>query len=167
MRCMMCLREWTHCIDEAVLFIRCWSPEGKVLTRIQPPDHYHHYGIWSPWTMTHIEGREVDFWNLNKGQGTVRFAGVESILTPEHPAAFGSGRNMLILQPTKPAGCQLRKFWMCGPGRIKLRAGRCGLLIIQPPEKRAESPIELDAYRYGGGLGFRATEEWTKETVRC
>ena len=22
-----------------------WSPEGRVLTGIQPPDHYHHYGI--------------------------------------------------------------------------------------------------------------------------
>ena len=25
-----------------------WSPKGQVLTRIQPPDHYHHYGIWNP-----------------------------------------------------------------------------------------------------------------------
>ncbi|MFV0268223.1 MAG: DUF6807 family protein, partial [Draconibacterium sp.] len=48
-----------------------WSPEGQELTRIQAPDHYHHYGIWGPWTKTHIDGREVDFWNLLKGQGTV------------------------------------------------------------------------------------------------
>ena len=26
-----------------------WSPGGEVLTRIQAPDHYHHYGIWGPW----------------------------------------------------------------------------------------------------------------------
>ena len=25
-----------------------WSPLGEILTRIQPPDHYHHYGIWGP-----------------------------------------------------------------------------------------------------------------------
>lgn len=48
------------------------SPKGGVITRIQPPDHYHHYGIWNPWTKTEYEGREVDFWNLYKGQGTVR-----------------------------------------------------------------------------------------------
>ena len=48
------------------------SPKGEVLTRIQPPDHYHHVGIWNPWTHTEFEGREVDFWNLNSAQGTVR-----------------------------------------------------------------------------------------------
>lgn len=25
-----------------------WSPGGEILTRIQAPDHYHHYGIWGP-----------------------------------------------------------------------------------------------------------------------
>src|SRR5678816_2620607 len=27
-----------------------YTPHGQVLTRIQPPDHYHHYGIWNAWT---------------------------------------------------------------------------------------------------------------------
>ena len=49
-----------------------WSPEGEILSRIQPPDHYHHYGLWNPWTRTEFEGRSVDFWNLADGQGTVR-----------------------------------------------------------------------------------------------
>ena len=34
-----------------------WSPGGEELSRIQPPDHYHHYGIWGPWTLTHIGER--------------------------------------------------------------------------------------------------------------
>ncbi len=51
-----------------------WSPGGEQLTRIQAPDHYHHYGIWGPWTRTHIGDRQVDFWNLADGQGTVKFA---------------------------------------------------------------------------------------------
>ena len=25
------------------------SPSGQILSRIQPEDHYHHYGIWGPW----------------------------------------------------------------------------------------------------------------------
>src|SRR5688572_33394514 len=29
-----------------------YAPHGQVLTRIQPPDHYHHYGIWNQWTHT-------------------------------------------------------------------------------------------------------------------
>jgi len=51
------------------------SPGGEVLTRIQPTDHYHHYGIWNPWTRTRIGDRGVDFWNLAMKQGTVKFAG--------------------------------------------------------------------------------------------
>ncbi|HCO83261.1 MAG TPA: hypothetical protein DIT95_06985, partial [Arenibacter sp.] len=49
------------------------SPSGDTISRIQPPDHYHHYGIWGPWTHTQIEGERVDFWNLVEGQGTVLF----------------------------------------------------------------------------------------------
>ena len=48
------------------------SPSGKMLTCIQPSDHYHHYGIWNPWTLTYFEGREVDFWNLARGIGNCK-----------------------------------------------------------------------------------------------
>ena len=41
-----------------------WTPNGQELTRIQAPDHYHHYGIWNPWTHVLFEGDTVDFWNL-------------------------------------------------------------------------------------------------------
>ena len=50
-----------------------YSPNGNVLTRIQPPDHLHHYGIWNPWTKVKFQNREVDFWNLGSKKGTVRF----------------------------------------------------------------------------------------------
>ena len=51
-----------------------YTPHGQVLTNIQPRDHYHHYGIWNPWTHTFFEGDTVDFWNIKGHQGTVRFA---------------------------------------------------------------------------------------------
>ena len=50
-----------------------YAPHGQVLTNIQPRDHYHHYGIWNPWTHTFFEGDTVDFWNIKGHQGTVRF----------------------------------------------------------------------------------------------
>ena len=43
-----------------------YTLHGQVLTRIQPPDHYHHYGIWNPWTHTFFEGDTVDFWNIKE-----------------------------------------------------------------------------------------------------
>jgi len=50
------------------------TPSEQRLTRIQPKDHYHYYGIWNPWTHTLVEGDTIDFWNLVKKEGTVRFA---------------------------------------------------------------------------------------------
>src|SRR5690606_20499884 len=47
-----------------------YTLKGQQLTRIQPKDHYHHYGIWNPWTHTIFEGDTVDFWNLYKKEGT-------------------------------------------------------------------------------------------------
>src|SRR5688500_15186140 len=41
-----------------------WTPNGQEITRIQAPDHYHHYGLWNPWTHVLFGGDTVDFWNL-------------------------------------------------------------------------------------------------------
>jgi hypothetical protein len=38
------------------------TPSGKCLTRIQPKDHYHHYGLWNPWTHVEYEGDTLDFY---------------------------------------------------------------------------------------------------------
>ncbi len=51
-----------------------WSPRGQELSRINAPDHYHHWGLWNPWTHVLFENDTVDFWNLAKKEGTVRFA---------------------------------------------------------------------------------------------
>ena len=37
------------------------SPWGDTLTRIQPPDHFHHYGVWGPWTKTKINNTKWIF----------------------------------------------------------------------------------------------------------
>ncbi len=138
-----------------------WSPEGEVLSRIQPPDHPHHYGIWGPWTHTHIDDRAVDFWNLLLGEGTVKFAGFLS----ETEGAIFSGFEALQ---------QHIDFGAKGEDQIALneildvRAWNVGEKVwvidytttINSPLKNG---ILLDAYRYGGGIGFRATEKWKKD----
>ncbi|MCE5185613.1 MAG: PmoA family protein [Planctomycetaceae bacterium] len=143
-----------------------WSPAGKELTRIQAPDHYHHYGIWAPWTLTHIEGRKVDFWNLAEGEGTVRFAGVESIETKGDAAilrvkqehvdftADKAGRVSIVEvleMKARPATVEGRPAWV-----VDYTSRQTNVLNV---------PIELDAYRYGGGIGFRATEQWTAKNT--
>ena len=138
-----------------------WSPEGEVLSRIQPPDHYHHYGIWGPWTLTHIDERHVDFWNLASGEGTVKFAGFLS----EAEGAIYTGFKALQ---------QHIDFGAKGEDQIALneildvRAWNIGEKVwvidyttsINSPLKNG---IMFDAYRYGGGIGWRATEKWHKD----
>ncbi len=138
-----------------------YSPEGEVLTRIQAPDHYHHYGIWGPWTHTHIGDRQVDFWNLGEGQGTVKFAG---FLTEEEGAIY-SGFEALQ---------QHIDFGAKGEDQVAMneildvRAWNIGEGVWMVDYTTSiNSPLQngilLDAYRYGGGIGFRATEKWKKD----
>ena len=140
-----------------------WSPEGEVLTRIQPPDHRHHYGIWGPWTHTHIGDRQVDFWNLGDGQGTVKFAGFLS----EVQGAIFSGFKALQ---------QHIDFGAKGEDKIAMNeildvrawnADKAGKVWVIDYTTSLNCPlpngIMLDAYRYGGGIGFRATEKWKKD----
>lgn len=135
-----------------------FSPGGKVLTRIQAPDHYHHYGIWGPWTKTHIDGREVDFWNLKKGQGTVKFAEFLSVsegaifsgfkALQQHIDFGAKGEDQIAMNEILDV-----RVWNLGENVWMIdytTTLNCPL----------QNGIMLDAYRYGGGIGFRATETW-------
>lgn len=137
------------------------SPGGEELSRIQAPDHYHHYGIWGPWTLTHIDDREVDFWNLAKGEGTVRFASFLSETEGEvfsgfkalqHHIDFGApGEDQIAMNEVLDV-----RTW---------NASNDVWIIDYTTSLNSPLPngIILDAYRYGGGIGFRATEKWNKD----
>jgi hypothetical protein len=139
-----------------------WSPGGEVLTRVQPPDHYHHYGIWGPWTKTHIQGREVDFWNLAKGEGTVKFSGFLSQTEgpvfsgfkafQEHMDFGAPGEDRVALQEVLDV-----RVWNLDNDRVWL------IDYTKTLSSPLDSGIVLDAYRYGGGIGYRATEKWHKD----
>ena len=138
-----------------------WSPQGEVLTRVQPPDHYHHYGIWGPWTLTHIGDRKVDFWNIAGGEGTVKFAGFVSETSgavfsgfkalQQHIDFGAKGEDQIAMNEVLDV-----RVWNSGNGYWIIDY----TTSINTPLKGG---IILDAYRYGGGIGYRATERWTKE----
>jgi hypothetical protein len=140
-----------------------WSPAGAVLTAIQPKDHYHHYGIWNPWTLTRFEGKEVDFWNLAKKEGTVRFQGLASLV--EGPVWGGfQALHDHVAHPDSPAEkAAMHEVWDVRLYHLPLT----GFLwdFTTTLSLASESPLELLEYRYGG-FGYRATEEWTKSNTR-
>ena len=137
------------------------SPEGEVLTRIQAPDHYHHYGIWNPWTLTFIGKREVDFWNLYKGQGTVRFAGMVSQVQGPVYTGFKSLQQHIDFGAIGGDAIALNELFEVKVWNI---ANQHYLLdYVSTLNTPLDSGILLAAYRYGGGIGFRATGKWTKD----
>ncbi|MEW6743756.1 MAG: PmoA family protein [Planctomycetota bacterium] len=133
-----------------------YSPAGEVLTRIHPPDHVHHLGLWNPWPHTRFEGREVDFWNLDKGQGTVRFVRFVSIIEGPVFGGFRALHDHVDLTASEGEKTALSEVWDV---RVWSAGGsRAGLYLVDLVSTLAcatSSPVRLLQYRYGG-LGFRA-----------
>lgn len=135
--------------------------DGAVLTTIHPSDHIHHLGLWNPWTKTEFEGRHIDFWNLSKGEGTVRHVKFDSRADGPVFAAFRAAKEHVDL--TAPGGekvaldeeLDVRVWGSTGDGRGYLM----DCVITQ--SCASSSPLHLPPYRYGG-MGFRATEYWNK-----
>jgi hypothetical protein len=138
-----------------------WSPHGQVLTRIQPPDHYHHYGIWNPWTHVLFEGDTIDFWNLNMKQGTVRFSHFESITEGaifseyktlhEHIVFKKDGREEVAMN-------EIQDVRVFRPGQNH------NFYIVDfdiVMNCASMSPFKILEYRYAG-FGWRATDKWNK-----
>ncbi|MBV5349338.1 PmoA family protein, partial [bacterium] len=138
-----------------------YSPEGEVLTRIQAPDHYHHYGIWNPWTLTFIGKREVDFWNLMKGEGTVRFAGLISQVEGPVYTGFKSLQEHIDFGAVGGDAVAMNELFDVRVWNIANQ--RYLFDYVSTLNTPLDSGILLAAYRYGGGIGWRATEKWTKD----
>lgn len=137
------------------------APRGQVLTRVQPPDHYHHYGLWNPWTQVEFGGRTVDFWNLAKREGTVRFAQFASRAAGPVFGQFAAVHEHVVLQPSEQlALLELQTVRVYQPSDDTYLVD----LVIQL-SCATDQPVRLLEYRYGG-LGWRATEAWHRGNSR-
>lgn len=136
-----------------------WSPAGEVLTLMHPKDHIHHMGLWMPWTKTKFEDRNVDFWNLGKGEGTVRFVEFISTESGAVYGGFGAIQEHVVFHAPEGEKVALNeeldvRVWNLG------KSNECWLLDYTSKQRCASSsPLHLLKHRYGG-LGFRATSQW-------
>ncbi|GHV08001.1 hypothetical protein FACS1894160_1540 [Bacteroidia bacterium] len=135
-----------------------YSPDGNILTTIQPKDHRHHFGIWNPWTHLVYDGILYDLWNIGDKQGTVRAKDIEAIYQGNIFAGYVAGLDHFIFTP---AGEKIVmneqwdiKTWNTGEGFLWNFTS-----YLHPS---TPLPVLLQQYRYAG-FGYRATEEWTKE----
>ena len=135
-----------------------YSPGGERLTRIQPTDHWHHYGIWNPWTRTHFGDYKVDFWNLAEKQGTVRFAEYLEKIELENRAGFSVRQEHIYYKKDGSEGVAMDEVWKITVKNLQGHAYMVDLHTTLSTDM--ETGITLEAYRYGGGLGYRGTEKW-------
>lgn len=143
-----------------------WSPEGTVITRIQPSDHYHHYGIWNPWTKTNYEGREIDFWNLGDGEGTVRHKTLPMKISGDVYGGFEAQLNHVDLQAPSPAGEEtaLNEKWEVKVWNVDPQNDVWLIDFSSTLNPATESALTIEAYRYQG-FSLRATAMWSDETA--
>lgn len=132
--------------------------EGDTLTNCSPSDHYHHFGIWYAWTKTTFEGKEVDFWNLYKKEGTVRF----SRFTEVRPKGFSAVLDHVVYPDSTQEKTALTEELKVSIGEVRQR----GYYIDYHTTLRCatSSPITLENYRYGG-FCIRVNESWNGETA--
>ena len=138
------------------------TPSGKRLTQIQPKDHYHHYGIWNPWTHTLFDGDTLDFWNLAKREGTVRFA---KMLKKNSGPVFS---NFEVLHEHVVLKNQTEKVALNETQKIKIfpiTENQYLMDITINYECATAQPFKIIKYRYAG-FGWRTTEEWDNQNSR-
>ena len=155
-----------------------WSPAGNVLTNVSPVDHFHHYGIWNPWTLIEYDGKQYDLWNLGDKTGTVRFDSLYHAATGNLFADILVRHRHVIFEPQKEE--VINHVW----GVIRFTPKHEKIIMNELQDIRVwnvedgvflwdldfslfpatELPVILKEYRYAG-FGWRATPDWTKENI--
>jgi hypothetical protein len=139
-----------------------WAPGGQVLTRIQPGDHYHHYGIWNPWTHVLFEGDTVDFWNLSSRQGTVRFADFVSVDQGPLYAGFKAHQEHVVFEKDGSEKVALDEVQGVRAFRLQENEDFFITDFDIGYTCATDSPFHILAYRYQG-FGWRTTEAWNNQ----
>lgn len=148
-----------------------YSPSGEALTWAQPEDHIHHVGIWNPWTRVQWKDNHTDFWNLAAGLGTVRFKDVISTVSGPVYAEFHVLQDHIAFVPQKPPfpveDSEESKEVIVMEEEWIIRIWNIGddylMDFTSLIRNVLDEPVSLDAYRYGGGIGYRATSKWNNQ----
>jgi len=136
------------------------TPSGFNLTRIQPGDHLHHFGVWWPWKFLMVKGEKFNTWEMQAGQG--RHVGVsariksqaadEVVIEAQNRSEIkAKGKDYL---PVTVEKCQLR-FARLGDDAYVL-----DITIDELPTKGID--VEVVKYRYSG-FSWRGIKAWNKE----
>lgn len=142
-----------------------WAPNGVVLTNIFPnAGHTHHMGIWNPWTHTLFEGRETDFWNVQKKEGKVRFAGHLETFSGNVWCGFSARQDHIALLKDGTEKTAIHETWLVQAYPATNDGARRLWDFTSSFTPATPTGITLLQYRYGGGFGLRTTADFTDKT---
>ncbi len=141
-----------------------WSPGGEVLSRIQPSDHYHHYGIWNPWTQTDFKGRQVDFWNLGDRKGTVRAKQIAERHEGSVYGGFKSVHDHIDLTDSSGGKVAITEQWEVNIWNVDPDQNVWMIDFTSTLNPATEDGITIKEYRYQG-FSLRATEKWNDDNT--
>jgi hypothetical protein len=133
------------------------TPKGAIVTGIHPHDHYHHVGLWHAWVNTKHGKDKVDFWNLKKKDGTVRFKRTLKLIDADAHVGFVVRQEHARLKPVDQV-VLAEVFTMV----VRVIEGAYVLDYSTDQTNVSEKSLEFPAYRYGGGIAYRAPDNWIR-----
>jgi len=136
------------------------APSGGIVTGIHPADHYHHIGLWHAWVNTKYDGKKgPDFWNLGGRTGRIRHAKVKET----RDAGFTVSQEHLgYLDGIKEKPTVILSEILSVDASFVDGANVIDYAMTQ--KNITKKPLVFPAYRYGGGLAFRAPHSWNKKS---
>lgn len=136
------------------------APSGAPLTQIRPADHLHHMGLWHAWVRCDFRGQPVDFWNLGGKTGTVRYRKTLSVDRRPDRAGFAVEQEHVAFHKDGGEAVVLRERFTV---RARFVGGANVINYVMAQTNVTDAPLELAAYRYGGGVAFRGPAAWNLE----
>lgn len=133
-----------------------YTPQGHILTDDFPPDHLHQHAIFTAWVKTTFRGRNVDFWNQAKGQGTVRHHALRTSTTKGNFAHLAT-RLQHVAFIDDQEEVVLHENWDLLITRI---SDAYVLDFFSRQENVTDAPLVVKQYHYGG-FGIRGRRDWS------
>ncbi len=134
------------------------TPSGFIVTGSEPLDHRHHFGLWWPWKHVNHEGKDVNFWELQDGEGLIEAKEWE-------PVSNGLLARSIYTDRKAEGGAKLiinETTQITSPAYIESPVEGYLLDLEITQVNALDKPITVTAYRYSG-FSLRATQVWNAD----
>ncbi len=142
--------------------------KGTLVTDEFPPDHAHQSGIFLAYPMTRYLNRELDFWNLAKQQGGVRFGQVERVSSGSLYVEFKVINEHVDAREAKgvmgDGSVAAKETWHVRVWNPSPDSDLWWMDVTSVMMCATDQPIEFPEYHYGG-MAVRGAREWKPDRV--